>query len=109
MNTYKINIYERYKDLKNSNKTIDNNDLWKIFEWLTCIKLTKKYDTPFYEYGDKTHFVCFTSFSSFHSRFQHVEENNGMSRYDTGIDAKHPLCVSRTLPAISMLKCWKRE
>ena len=36
---YIINIYERYSDLKNSNKTeFDNNDLWKIFEYYCCIK-----------------------------------------------------------------------
>ena len=41
-NNYAINIYERYGDLKNSNKTeFDNNDLWKIFEYFICIKLTK--------------------------------------------------------------------
>ena len=38
-NIYKNNIYERYKDLKNSNKKeFDNNDLWKIFEYYSRIK-----------------------------------------------------------------------
>ena len=32
-NKYIINIFERYTDLKNSNKQdFDNNDLWKIFD-----------------------------------------------------------------------------
>jgi hypothetical protein len=40
-NKYIINIFERYTDLKNSNKQeFDNNDLWKIFEYYTCIKLS---------------------------------------------------------------------
>ena len=31
-NKYIINIFERYTDLKKSNKKeLDNNDLWKIF------------------------------------------------------------------------------
>ena len=74
-NNYKINIYERYLDLKNSGKTIDqidNNDLWKIFEYLSCIKLTKEYGTQFYEYDDID---------------PTFKEANKMSRNDTGIDA----------------------
>ena len=52
-NIYKNNIYERYKDLKNSNKIeFDNNDLWKIFEYYSCIKLTEEYGKQFYEYND---------------------------------------------------------
>lgn len=39
-NNYLINIYERYRDLKKSDKQeYDNNDLCKIFEYYTCIKL----------------------------------------------------------------------
>jgi hypothetical protein len=49
---YKIYIYEKYKDLINSGKNIDNNDLWKIFEWLSCIKLSEEYQEIFYEYND---------------------------------------------------------
>ena len=52
-NIYKNNIYERYKDLKNLNKIdFDNNDLWKIFEYYSCIKLTEEYGIQFYEYND---------------------------------------------------------
>ena len=54
-NLYKINIFERYLDLKNSNKTreqLDNNDLWKMFEYFSCIKLSEEYNRPFYIYDD---------------------------------------------------------
>ena len=71
-NLYSIYIFERYSDLKKSNKTtFDNNDLWKIFEWYSCIKLTEEYKTQFYEYND------------IHPTFK---EDNNMSRNDTGID-----------------------
>jgi hypothetical protein len=50
---YNINIYERYLDLKNSNKLeLDNNDLWKIFEYYSCLKLSEEFKKPFYEYDD---------------------------------------------------------
>lgn len=72
---YKINIYERYRDLKNSGikiEDLDNKNLWKIFEYFTCIKLFEEYKQPFYEYDDIE--------PSF-------KEKNKMSRNDTGIDA----------------------
>ena len=48
-NNYNINIYERYKDLKKSNKPeLDNFDLCKIFEYYTCNKLSEEYQKPFY-------------------------------------------------------------
>ena len=77
MNSYKINIYEKYSDLKNSGKNIqefDNNDLWKIFEWLSCIKLTEEFKTRLYEYDDID---------------PEFKEQNKMSRNDTGIDASN--------------------
>ena len=71
-NIYKNNIYERYKNLKNSNKIeFDNNDLWKIFEYYSCIKLTEEYGKQFYEYNDID---------------PDFKEVNKMSRNDTGID-----------------------
>jgi DNA repair protein RadD len=71
-NIYKINIFERYTDLKKSNKKeFDNNNLWKIFEYYSCIKLTEEYKTQFYEYDDID--PCF-------------KETNKISRNDTGID-----------------------
>ena len=71
-NKYKINIYERYLDLKNSNKPeFDNNDLWKIFEYYSCIKLSEEYNKPFYEYDDID---------------PTYKELNKMTRNDTGID-----------------------
>lgn len=52
-NKYIINIFERYTDLKKSKKEeFDNNDLWKIFEYYSCIKLSEEYNKPFYEYDD---------------------------------------------------------
>ena len=71
-NKYIINIFERYTDLKNSNKQeFDNNDLWKIFEYYSCIKLSEEYDNPFYEYDDID---------------PNFKEINKMSCNDTGID-----------------------
>ena len=70
-NNYKINIFERYTDLKRSNKDIDNNDLWKIFEYYSCIKLSEEYQKQFYEYDD------------INPTFKEI---NKMSRNDTGID-----------------------
>lgn len=68
---YNIYIYEKYKELKDSGKTIDNNDLWKIFEWFSCIKITEKHKRTFCEYSDID--------PSF-------KEDNQMSQNDTGID-----------------------
>jgi len=71
-NKYIINIFERYSDLKKSNKQeFDNNDLWKIFEYYSCIKLSEEYKKPFYEYDDID---------------PTFKELNKMSRNDTGID-----------------------
>jgi hypothetical protein len=71
-NKYIINIYERYLDLKKSNKQVfDNYDLSKIFEYYSCLKLTDEYKKQFYEYDDIDHTF---------------KENNQMSRNDTGID-----------------------
>ena len=71
-NKYLINIYEKYMDLKNSKKIeFDNNDLWKIFEYYSCIKLSNEYNKNFYEYNDID---------------PNFKEINNMSRNDTGID-----------------------
>jgi superfamily II DNA or RNA helicase len=69
---YNNYIQNRYNDLILSNKEIDNYDLAKIFEYYSCIQLSKKYNQLFYEYND------------IDSEFK---ENNKMSRTDTGIDA----------------------
>ena len=72
INKYLIHIYERFSDLKKSEKKeFDNNDLWKIFEYYVCIKLTEEYKTPFYEYDDID---------------PNFKELNKMTRIDTGID-----------------------
>lgn len=73
-NYYKINIYEKYQNLLKSGKdikTLDNNDLWKIFEWYSCIKLTEEHNKQFYEYDDIE---------------PEFKELNRLSRNDTGID-----------------------
>jgi hypothetical protein len=71
-NKYIINIFERYTDLKKSKKDdFDNNDLWKIFEYYSCIKLSEEYKKTFYEYDDID---------------PTFKELNKMSRNDTGID-----------------------
>jgi hypothetical protein len=71
-NKYIINIFERYTDLKKSKKDdFDNNDLWKIFKYYSCIKLSEEYKKPFYEYDDID---------------PTFKELNKMSRNDTGID-----------------------
>jgi len=74
INHYKIQIYERYRNLINSGKdmhSLDNNDLWKIFEYFSCIKLSEERETLFYEYNDID---------------PNFKELNKMSRNDTGID-----------------------
>ncbi|MCX6645510.1 MAG: hypothetical protein NTY09_04005, partial [bacterium] len=59
-------------DLKKSGKSkLDNNNLWKIFEYYSCIKLSEEYNKPFYEYND------------IDSTFKEI---NKMTRDDTGID-----------------------
>ncbi len=71
-NKYIINIFERYTDLKKSKKDdFDNNNLWKIFEYYSCIKLSEEYKKPFYEYDDID---------------PTFKELNKMTRNDTGID-----------------------
>lgn len=53
MDNYYIEIYERFRDLKNSGKThFDNMDLWRIFEYLSCIELSNEFQNPFYVYED---------------------------------------------------------
>lgn len=68
---YKIYIYERYNELKKSGKIIDNYDLSKIFEWISCIYLYQLYNKPFYEYNDID---------------PTFKEDNNMTKNDTGID-----------------------
>ena len=73
LNNYNIHIYERFRDLKHSGKLIfDNNDLCKIFEYYSCIKLSLQYNQQFYEYSDID---------------PTFKEHNLMSKNDTGIDA----------------------
>jgi len=69
---YNIYIQHSYDDLIFSEKEIDNNDLDKIFEYYSCIQLSKKYNQIFYEYNDID---------------PTFKEQNKMTRNDTGIDA----------------------
>jgi len=74
---YVKRIYERYNDLLKAGKKpedMTNMDLWKIFEYFTCIKLTNKYKKQFYEYEDID---------------PTYKENNGLTKNDTGIDASN--------------------
>jgi len=73
---YKNHIYNRFKDLLRAKKIedLDNNDLCKIFEYFSCIKLTEEYKTAFYEYADID---------------PEFKELNQMSRNDTGIDCSN--------------------
>jgi superfamily II DNA or RNA helicase len=51
LDLFKNLIYDEYKKLKNYNKTdFDNNDLWRIFELYSCIKLTESKNQTFYPY-----------------------------------------------------------
>jgi len=70
---YNIHIYEIYKNLKKSGKTtFDNNDLWKIFEYFSCIKLMNEYNKIFYQYDDIQ---------------PDFKEKHNLTQRDTGIDA----------------------
>ena len=47
-NNYLIKIFERYCDLKKSNKQyLDNYYLSKILEYFSCTKLSEEYLRPF--------------------------------------------------------------
>ena len=71
-NKYLIYIYEIYSTLKKLDKQeYDNNDLWKIFEYYSAIKLNDEFNKSFYEYNDID---------------PNFKELNKMSRNDTGID-----------------------
>jgi len=72
INKYNIYIQTRYNDIISSGKEIDNFDLDKIFEYYSCIQLSKKYNQLFYEYNDID---------------PDFKEKNKMSKNDTGIDA----------------------
>ena len=77
---YKFKLSELFVDLVKNKKyelnsdgkiTYNNNDLWRMFEYYTCIKLSEEYSRPFYMYSDIPN---------------DFKEANKMSRIDTGID-----------------------
>jgi hypothetical protein len=95
INHYKIQIYERYRNLFNSGKsvnTLDNKDLWKIFEYLSCIKLSEERCSLFYEYNDID--------PSF-------KELNQMTRNDTGIDASNLIDTIVQCKLRTGALCWR--
>jgi hypothetical protein len=49
---YNQKIYEIYNVLRINNKPMDGNNLWKIFEYYSCIMLSQKYNKPFYMFED---------------------------------------------------------
>ncbi len=73
-----INLYVKYIQdifglLKKSGKDeLTNNNLAKIFEYYSCVKLQERFDKPFYLYEDID---------------PNFKELNKMSYSDTGIDA----------------------
>ena len=74
---YNINIFERYSDLKRADKfKVTHNDLAKIFEYYTCIKLSYEYNQAFYEYNDID---------------PTFKEENKLTNNDSGVDASNLL------------------
>jgi superfamily II DNA or RNA helicase len=70
---YDTNIFEIYKNLKKTTKKeYDNIDLWKIFEYYSCIRLMNEYNKIFYQYEDIS---------------PDFKELHNLSQIDTGIDA----------------------
>ena len=51
IDVYNIYIYEIYNNLIKSKKEINNYDIAKIFEYYSCIELSKRYNQLFYEYN----------------------------------------------------------
>ncbi len=75
---YDTHIFERARDLIHAGKTNmhewTNFDLAKIFEYYTCLVLSRQRHDLFLEYNDID---------------QEFKEKNQMSRHDTGIDASN--------------------
>jgi len=74
MDIYRKAIYRKYSDLIKSGKKstiLDNNDLAKIFEYYSCIKLSEEFNQKFLEYSDID---------------PEFKEKNNMTQNDTGID-----------------------
>lgn len=70
---YKKYIQDIYRSLERSGKDgLTNNDLCKLFEYYSCVKLQEQYNKPFHLYEDID---------------PDFKESNKMSYSDTGIDA----------------------
>ena len=92
LNLYSKYIYQEFRDLLNSKlkKNYDtskfsNTELWKIFEWFSCIKLNENRKDPFLLYNDID--------PSF-------KEENNLTKTDSGIDA----CNLKD--TIAQMKCY---
>ena len=73
IDNYNSKIRELYQSklISKSPDELDNNDLAKIFEYYTCIQLTKEFNEEFLTYEDIS---------------PDFKEENQMSQADTGID-----------------------
>ena len=74
---YNKYIYDELNKYINSGKELedfDNNDLAKIFEYYSCIKLSQEYNQIFYEYSEID---------------PDFKELHGMTKNDSGIDASN--------------------
>ena len=68
---YNYHIYDIYKNLKKSKVKLDNNNLWRIFEYYTCLKLNETYNDTYLIYDDLS---------------PDYKEENQLTLWDTGID-----------------------
>lgn len=70
INLHDKRIYDIYINIHHKKK-LNYYDLSKIFEYYSCIMLSKKYDEPFYMYKEIE---------------PSLKEKHGLTRRDTGID-----------------------
>ena len=66
------NLYQNLLNAKIKPENMTNNNLAKIFEYYSCIKLSEEFNQQFYEYNDLD---------------PNFKEDNNMTRIDSGIDA----------------------
>ena len=84
---YKFYIYKRFLLLKNSQKKeYDNNDLCKIFEYFTCIKLTQEVRTKLYECESEPYDDFVSEFYEYNDIPPEFKEYHNMTCFDSGID-----------------------
>jgi superfamily II DNA or RNA helicase len=66
------NLYQNLLNAKIKPEKMTNNNLAKIFEYFSCIKLSEEFNQQYYEYNDLD---------------PNFKEDNNMTRVDSGIDA----------------------